>query len=44
MAAVEMIERTSTALAPWTLVASNDKYHARLKVIESLCDRIESVI
>jgi len=44
VAAVEMIERTSTARAPWTLVASNDKYHARLKVIESLCDRIESVI
>lgn len=44
VAAAEMIERTSTALAPWTLVASNDKYHARLKVIESLCDRIEKML
>ena len=44
VAAAEMIERTSTSLAPWTLVASNDKYHARLKVIESLCDRIEKML
>ena len=44
VAAAEMIERTSTSLAPWTLVASNDKYHARLKVIGSLCDRIEKIL
>ena len=44
VAAAEMIERTSTALAPWTLVPSNDKYCARLQVIESLCDRIEQVL
>ena len=44
VAAAEMIERTSTSLAPWVLVASNDKYHARLKVIESLCDRIEKIL
>lgn len=40
-AAAEMVERTSTSAAPWTLVPSNDKYHARVQVLTSLCDRIE---
>lgn len=35
-AASDMIERTSTRDAPWILVAANDKYHARLKVLESV--------
>ena len=43
-AANEMVERTGTSLAPWTLVAANDKYHARIHVITSLCDRIESML
>lgn len=42
LAAADMIERTSTSIAPWTLVPSNDKYHARIQVITSLCDRIEA--
>lgn len=36
MAVSDMIERTSTELAPWTLVEANDKRHARLKVLETL--------
>jgi len=44
VAAAEMVERTSTSLAPWTLVPSNDKYHARVQVITSLCDRIEGLL
>ena len=42
LAAAEMVERTSTTAAPWTLVPSNDKYQARIQVITSLCDRIEA--
>jgi polyphosphate:AMP phosphotransferase len=38
----DMIERTSTDIGPWNLVAANDKLHARVSVIEKLCDRIES--
>ncbi len=38
----DMIERTSTESAPWNLVAANDKLHARVSVIEKLCDHIES--
>ncbi len=38
----DMIERTSTEAGAWTLVAANDKLHARVAVIEALCDRIEA--
>jgi len=37
----EMVERTSTEAAPWTLVESNDKRHTRLKVLGAFCDRLE---
>jgi polyphosphate kinase 2 (PPK2 family) len=37
-----MIERTSTGNAPWTLVESNDKNFARVKVIRTLCERLEA--
>jgi polyphosphate:AMP phosphotransferase len=33
----EMIERTSTRSAPWTVVEGNDKYFARLKVLKTVC-------
>ncbi len=35
-AAADMIERTTTPYAPWTLIEANDKYHARVKVLETL--------
>ena len=38
----DMIERTSTEVGPWNLVAANDKLLARVTVIERLCDHIES--
>jgi len=37
----DMIERTSTRQAPWTLVEGNDKYFARLKVLKTLCASLE---
>jgi AMP-polyphosphate phosphotransferase len=36
----DMIERTSTEYAPWTLVESNDKRHARLKILTTIVERI----
>jgi polyphosphate:AMP phosphotransferase len=42
IAADDMIQRTSTSLAPWTLVESNDKYYARIKVLKTLVQRIEA--
>ena len=38
----DMIERTSTRQAPWTLIEANDKYFARLKVLTTVCNRLES--
>lgn len=37
----DMIDRTSTEIAPWTLVEANDKNHARIKVLKTLCSQIE---
>ena len=36
----EMVERTSTREAPWTLVAGTDKNFARIKVLKTLGDRV----
>jgi AMP-polyphosphate phosphotransferase len=44
VAVSEMIDRTSTALAPWTLVEANDKYFARLKVLRTLAEAIEAAM
>jgi AMP-polyphosphate phosphotransferase len=38
----EMVERTSTASAPWTLIEGNDKRHARIKVMRTVCDMLRS--
>lgn len=41
-AVCEMVERTSTGLAPWTLVEADNKLHARVKVISTLADMVEA--
>jgi polyphosphate:AMP phosphotransferase len=43
-AVCDMIDRTSTSIAPWTLVEANNKYHARIKVLKTLCRAIESAL
>lgn len=40
-AVCDMVERTSTELAPWTLVEANSKYWARIKVLKTICERLE---
>jgi len=40
----EMVARTSTRTAPWTLVEANDKYYARIKVIDAFCARLEKAL
>jgi len=40
----DMVERTSTSLAPWTLIEANDKYHARIKVLKTLANSIEAAL
>jgi len=44
-AVCDMVDRTSTtALAPWTLVEANDKLYARIKVLKTICERLESAL
>ncbi len=40
-AVCDMVDRTSTANAPWTLVEANNKFHARIKVLKTLCLAVE---
>ena len=37
----DMIDRTSTEIAPWTLVESEDKRYGRLKILRTLVQRLE---
>lgn len=39
-AAVEMIEKTSTEVAPWNLVEANNKEWARIKVLRTIVERL----
>jgi polyphosphate:AMP phosphotransferase len=41
-AVCDMIDRTSTDIAPWTIVEGNNKYYARIKVLKTLCDTVEA--
>ena len=43
-AAADMIEHTSTDIASWTLVESNDKKFGRIKVLKTICRRIERAL
>jgi AMP-polyphosphate phosphotransferase len=44
LAANDMLAHTSTPNAPWTLVAANDKEHARISVLETVTRRIEEAL
>lgn len=43
-AVCDMIDRTSTEIAPWTLVEAEDKLFARVKVLRVLADAVEKAI
>jgi polyphosphate kinase 2 (PPK2 family) len=44
LAVEEMLVRTSTPDAPWTVVEANDKFHARVKVVKALADAIAKAV
>jgi polyphosphate:AMP phosphotransferase len=44
LAGHDMIERTSTGIAPWVLVEGNDKRYARIKTLEEICSKLEEKI
>ena len=43
-AVCDMVDRTSTELAPWTLVEANDKRYARVKILKTIVNRIEDAL
>lgn len=44
LAVNDMVERTSTRQAPWMLIEANDKRHARIEVLRTLCQRLEAAL
>jgi len=40
----EMVAKTSTEHAPWHLVPANDKRFARIYVLKTVCDGLESIL
>ena len=43
-AVVDMLRRTSTTYAPWTILESNCKLHARIKALRTAVDALESAL
>jgi AMP-polyphosphate phosphotransferase len=43
-AVCDMVDRTSTSIAPWTLVEADNKRYARIKVLKTLCEAIEKAL
>jgi polyphosphate kinase 2 (PPK2 family) len=39
-----MVDRTSTEIAPWTLVEAEDKRFARIKVLRTIADRLDDAL
>jgi len=43
-AVADMVDRTSTSLAPWTLVEANDKWFSRVKVLRTICEALDKAL
>src|SRR5690606_8694880 len=43
-AVCDMVDRTSTENAPWTLVEADNKLYARIKILRTLCERLEAAL
>ena len=39
-----MIDRTSTEIAPWTIVEAEDKSFARVKILRTLARTLEAAL
>jgi polyphosphate kinase 2 (PPK2 family) len=44
VAVCDMVDRTSSEIAPWTLVEAEDKYYARIKILKTIVDRMEHAL
>jgi polyphosphate kinase 2 (PPK2 family) len=43
-AVCDMVDRTSTEIAPWTLVEAEDKKYARVKILKTIVKRLEAAL
>lgn len=43
-AVCDMIDRTSTEIAPWNIIEAEDKYFARIKVLKTIVERMDREI
>ena len=43
-AVCDMVERTSTDVAPWNLIPANDKMFGRIEMLKTLCNRLEGAL
>jgi len=43
-AVCDMVDRTSSGTAPWTLVEADNKSYARVKILRTLCERLEQAL
>jgi len=44
VALVDMLQRTSTTYAPWTILEANCKLHARIKALRTVTDALSSAL
>ncbi|WP_020406966.1 polyphosphate:AMP phosphotransferase [Hahella ganghwensis] len=40
----EMVVKTSTDFAPWTIVPANSKHYARIMVLETICEQLKKAL
>jgi polyphosphate kinase 2 (PPK2 family) len=40
----ELLSRTSTDIAPWTILAANDKYYARVQALTAYRDALKKAL
>ena len=43
-AVVDMLQRTSTSYAPWTIVEGNCKYFARIRALQTVVDEVKQAL
>ena len=43
-AVADMVDRTSSELAPWTLVEAEDKHFARVKILKTIVRQLERAL
>jgi polyphosphate kinase 2 (PPK2 family) len=43
-AVTAMLDRTDSPAAPWHVIPGDDKYYARLAVVETVCDALETAL